>query len=599
MSYEHSSESKTFELPNPYRFQNLCLFICSAFFLCAGLYSLVAVRTAMGVGQGARAVAPLLLGLVLLALGLYLLAGALRRLRFYFGRGKPVSLAPELQAEVIGSSKPAEAIKETLRQRALAYHEPSGTIQGLLYHQFPKLITAPQMVQTQAEQHFINLGAVLITLVSFVFAWGLLGDEISRPWVGLLYFAFGAFWLLKPVASNASAKLGVVHLVILIVAGVLAPVLVRLVAPSLPNMGALSFHVQTFTLLIGALIGIGCVFVAAISQITTVPTTSVSNELSRQSMQSPPSTLFDELSRQLQSQWTENIPSRRYSFTGPQTPLAQAGGAFAGELLEETQPMPIAGRAAQSLGQLIADPSRRFLVVTDVFGALFLLLAVGSSVVFMRQFDPANGFAAQHWSLLSSSFVMACVGLFCFRNSAALWGRFDFQSELTWVQVQGAYQVSRIGTGNQLSSQMQTSNDMVRVEDMTLNIWCTTVESVVFGQGQGNEQRQILAMRSNDAKSKALDAHLQGFIANQSVLVAPKSGADVAKMHNLSNSEQLMKAATDKVQGALGLLQPQASIAAAAALAPAPAASKAFCTGCGAALAAGARFCSVCGQAAA
>ena len=146
---------------------------------------------------------------------------------------------------------------------------------------------------------------------------------------------------------------------------------------------------------------------------------------------------------------------------------------------------------------------------------------------------------------------------------------------------------------------MQTSNDMVRVEDMTLNIWCTTVESVVFGQGQGNEQRQILAMRSNDAKSKALDAHLQGFIANQSVLVAPKSGADVAKMHNLSNSEQLMKAATDKVQGALGLLQPQASIAAAAAPAPAPAASKAFCTGCGAALAAGARFCSVCGQAAA
>lgn len=603
MSYDYSSESKTFELPNPYRFQNLILFICATCFLVAGLYSLVDVRTAINVGQGQRAIAPLLLGLVLLGLGLYLASKALMRLRFYFGRAKPVSLAPELSAGVAGSSKAAEEIKETLRQRTLAYYEPKGTIQGLLYHQFPSLITAPQTVQNQAQQHFINLAAVGITLLSFVFAWGLLGDAATRPWVGLLYFIFGAFWLLKPVASHGQAQLNIAQLIGLIVAGILAPVLVRLVAPKLPNLGELNFHLQTFTLLIGGLIALVCVFAAAISQINSIPSTSVSNELSRQSMQSPPSTMFDELSRVLQSKWTENIPNRRYSYSEPQTPLSEAGGSFTGELLEESQPMPIAGRQAHGLGQLWADKSRRYLVVTDVFGALLMLIAVVLAINFIRQFDPSSTFNTQPWSMLSASFVMACVGLFCFRNSAVLWGRFDFQSELIWVQAQGAYQVSQIGTGNQFSSQMQTRNDMVRVEGMTLNIWRSSVESVVFGQGQGNEVRQIIAMRSNDAENNAMHAHLQNFITNQSVLAAPSSSTDASKMQSLLGSERLMQAATGMVQPALNLFKnaTQPSVVtephATTVTTPTPASKPIFCSGCGAGAASQAKFCSGCGQA--
>lgn len=603
MAYDYSSESKTFELPNPYRFQNLILFICAACYLVAGLYSLVDVRAAMNIGQGQRAVAPLLFGLVLLGLGLYLASNALRRLRFYFGRGKPVSLAPELNAEVMGSSKAAEDIKETLRQRTLAYYEPKGTIQGLLYHQFPSLITAPQTVQNQAQQHFINLAAVGITLVSFLFAWGLLGDAATRPWVSLLYFVFGTFWLLKPVASNGRAQLNMMHLISLIVAGILAPVLVKLVGAKLPNMGELNFHLQTFTLLIGGLIALVCVFAAAISQITLMPTTSVSSELSRQSMQSPPSTLFDELSRVLQSKWTENIPNRRYSYTEPQTPLSEAGGTFTGELLEETQPMPIVGRQAQGFGQLWSDKSRRYLVVTDLFGALLMLVSVTLAILFIRQFDPFSSFKVQPWSMLSASFVLACVGLFCFRNSSVLWGRFDFQSELIWTQAQGAYQVAQIGTGNQFSSQMQTRNDMVRVEGMTLNIWRSSIESVVFGQGQGDEVRQIIAMRSNDTDNKVLHEHLQSFIANQSVLSAPGSSADASKMQRLLSSERLMEAASGLVQPALGLFKNNIQQTTAneprpaAATAPAPASKPSFCSGCGAAVTSQAKFCSGCGQA--
>jgi hypothetical protein len=429
---------------------------------------------------------------------------------------------------------------------------------------------------------------------------GLLGDSTTRPWVGLVYFIFGAFWVLKPVVAHTRSQMGVAQLVGLIVAGILAPVLVRLVASKLPNLGELNFHLQTFILLIGALMAIVCVFMAAISQITSIPSTGVSNELSRQSMQSPPSSVFDELARKLQSQWTENIPNRKYSYSEPLTPLSQAGGAFNGELLEETQPMPITGRQAQSLGQLLADNSRQFLVITDIFGAVFMLTAVVLAMLFIRQFDILTAFSSQPWYLLSSSFVLACVANFCFHSSATLWGRFDFQSELIWVQAQGTYQISSVGTGNQLTSQLQTRNDIVRIEGMTLNVWRTNIESVIFGQGQGNEERQIIAMSSNDKACKELHAHLQNFIAEQSVLSAPQSSADASKLRQLMGSEQLLKTTGSVAASVLDVFKGDTTLEnnlSKAKVATATAGRSLYCTGCGVVLPEHAKFCSACGQA--
>jgi hypothetical protein len=137
-----------------------------------------------------------------------------------------------------------------------------------------------------------------------------------------------------------------------------------------------------------------------------------------------------------------------------------------------------------------------------------------------------------------------CIGLFCFKNSAILWGRFDFQSDLIWVQTQGSYQVSKIGTGNQFSSQMQTQNDLIRVEGMTLNIWRTKIESVVFGQKLGGQMRQIISMKRTDSEAEDLQKHLQDFVANQSVLASPQSFVDSSKLQNLINADRMALAAS-------------------------------------------------------
>jgi len=66
-------------------------------------------------------------------------------------------------------------------------------------------------------------------------------------------------------------------------------------------------------------------------------------------MNAPPATLMDELDRTLQSGWTERIPNRRYARIDPVVHATTPSGSFAGELLEEAQPLPVAGTKAPGL----------------------------------------------------------------------------------------------------------------------------------------------------------------------------------------------------------------------------------------------------------
>ena len=98
MTYEYGSESKRLELPNPYRLQNRLLWLCALLLVGAGVLSLLWARSAMQESALRLAGAPILAGLLLVAAGLAAAATAATRLRFFFGRGRPASLAPEIPA---------------------------------------------------------------------------------------------------------------------------------------------------------------------------------------------------------------------------------------------------------------------------------------------------------------------------------------------------------------------------------------------------------------------------------------------------------------------------------------------------------------------
>jgi len=589
MAYDYSSESKVLELPNPYRLQNQLLWLCAALLVVAGVTSLFWARDAMEGRSMGLAAAPLLAGLLMLGAGIAGAATAARRLRFFFGRGRPKSLAPDIPVGATGNSPDADRIKEILRQGGLTYPEPKGAIEGLLYHWAPTLITAPLVVQALAQRHVFNLAAILATLVSYLVSFLLFGNELTRPWIGILYFGFGAFFLVRPILSESRAKLSTAALVGLIAAAILAPVAIGLIAAKLPAMRGFSLSTQTFIMLIAALVACALAVAAVLAQVDNAPQTRASVEQARLSMNAPPASLMDELDRTLQNEWTERIPNRRYARIDPVVHAATPSGSFAGELFEETQPLPTVGTKAPDFGAALAESRHRSLLLLDLYATALTVASVGFGLAFVRGFDASAIGAPNRYSLLGTAAILALVAAFCFKSAAGLWGRFDFQSVLVWVEMVGSYQTSRIGTGNSFTSRMNTENDVVRTEAMTLRVWRARVESVVFGKDEG---RQVTAMFSTEPEAKSLAAHLMQFARGQSVLVSPTSPEDQARIAALSSGERALGAGTDalpaaQLQSAMGVAQALASSTGT----PPP---RRFCTQCGTAAGPEARFCSNC-----
>jgi hypothetical protein len=572
--------------------QNRLLWICAAILLLGGITSLFWARGAMQATTLGLVVGPLVAGLAMLATGLLCATTAARRMRFFFGRGRPASLAPEIPVGANGGSKAADHVKELLRQGGITYPEPQGAVEGMLYHWAPKLITAPREVQFQAQRYVFNLCAIGVTLVSFIISWLLFGNDVTRPWIGLLYFAFGIFVVLKPIVSHARARLSRAALVVLIAAAILAPVAIGLIGTRLPSLYGFEVTAQTFVMLIGSLIACGLAVWAILAQVDPSPQTRASVEQTRLSMNSPPGSLMVELDRLMQSSWTEQIPNRRYARIEPITTAGTPSGSFTGELFEESQPLPVTGTQAPSLASALAAPRHRALLLLDLYATLLVIAAVAMSLYFVHAFDVTAPWRANRFALIGTSAILAVMAAFCFQAAARLWGRFNFESVLTWVEMVGNYQTSRIGTGNNLSSRLNTENDVVRTEAMTLRVWRARIESVVFGK---DDARQVTAMFSTEAEAIALSADLQAFARSQSVLVAPFSTEDQARIGALNAGERAIAGPNDGGAAA----QVQHHLQAAAAIAsvggvPGVPATRRFCTACGTELAPGARFCSNC-----
>ncbi len=596
MSYEYGSDSKRLELPNPYRLQNRLLWLCGALLVLAGVVSLLWARNAMATSDLRLAAAPLVAGLLLLGAGLAAAATAATRLRFFFGRGRPASLAPEIPQGANGESPAATTVKEMLRQGGLTYPEPQGAVEGLLYHWAPTLITAPREVQALARRYMFNLAAIAATLVSYLFSWFVFGNLATRPWIGILYFLFGVVFLLRPVLSQHRARVTTASLVGLVAVAILGPVAIGLVAAKLPPLGAFTLDAQTFVMLGTALVACALAMVAILAQVDAAPQTRASVEQQRLSMNAPPSTLMTELDRILQSGWTERIPNRRYARIEPVTTAATPAGNFAGELFEESQPLPTSGTEAPTVAAALAAPRHRALLVIDLYATVLVLAAIGLTLVFVRGFDATAPWQANRYSLVGTSAILAFVAAFCLQASSRLWGRFNFESILTWVEMVGSWQTSRIGTGNNFSSRMNTENNVVRTEAMTLRVWRARIESVVFGK---DDARQVTAMFSTEQEAKALAEQLMQFARSQSVLVAPFSGEDEQRIAALNAGERAMDAGAPHAAAAAQLHRDLQTAAAHAAVGMSGAASpaaprKLFCSACGTEAQTGAKFCANC-----
>jgi hypothetical protein len=602
MSYDYSSETKQLELPNPYRVQNTLMWISASILVIGGMTSLWWGRENWAQSQAATGILPIGVGLGLLTSGIWTAGRAATRLRFFFGRRRPNSLAVEIPPGAIGTSESARSLQEILRQGALEYPEPQGPVEGILYNLVPHLITAPTQVQELARKQAFNLAALIVTLVSFCVALLLVTREEAKPWIALAYFAFGAAYLLRPVVSQSKARLTLGSVVGLIAGAILGPVMMGTFAKMLPTLHGFSVLPQTVVMLISGLFAVVLTLLALLAQVAQPPGTRTSAEMRRLSANVPPSLLVDELERRFQETWTERIPNRRYARIDPVIDPSRHAAPFAGELFEETQPMPLNGSTAPNLRAALSSARHKWIAILDLYGTVLTTMAVAIALTFVRTFNVELPFDEQHFSLMGVASILLLVALFCQHSAAELWGRFDFESHLVWVEFVGTYQTSSIGTGNALSSKINTQNEMVRVESMTLRVWRARIESVAFNK---EGERRITAMFSTDKEAKDLAEHLADFGQSQSSLVAP-SQADRERIAMLGATENQLARMTEVPALVDARTQLQQAVLDASAAGEVVKAdeqprntdqepSPKYCHACGQQLMAMARFCSACG----
>jgi hypothetical protein len=532
MSYEYSSESRRLDFPNPYKVENYFLFIAAAILSCGGITLLILSRGSLAEQVSAWSLAPLGIGVLLLLKGIAFGAQAMSQLRFFFGRGEPAGLAREVVPEQECDLHEAKNLKETLRQNALTLQEPRGPLNGLLYSLIPALIYAPARIRNFAQRMFQTGLAMLATLLSFLVAWVGFSGATHASLMGLFYFGFTLYLLLRPLEQGfaAQAEIGVQGLMVLVLAAVFGPVLIPMTGDILPDLSWLSLNGQILILLLSGCIAIALAFVAMTQQIVVPAATTVACEQTTLSFNAHPKQILDELDRELQKNWVDNIPNRRYSKSVPDILINEKSGSFRADLLEETQPMPRDNVREPDLAGVFSEPRHRWLAWLNVFGLVLMVLAIISLVRFGGSLD-TTGFKRELIAYATYGGATLLLANFCFKAGNPLWGRFDFVSDLIWIEMNGNYQAATLEYGNEWTDRIKTQKQVINVETMTLRVWIAQLDTVAFGKLSG---RALVGMQGLSGKSKYLAEHIVRFASGQNMIVAPTAQGDMQKIATLA-----------------------------------------------------------------
>lgn len=610
MSYEYSSDQSQLDFPNPYRIENL-LWALRATVMVAGAVALMFLARKHLVAHAIGSfVVPVALGIALFVLGAWNFVRIGQQLRVFFGRGQPAGLATELDSHQVGSSADADALMQTVRQGALEFAIPNGALNGVLYSLVKHLITAPAYVQSVLQNRFSNLASYGFLLIIMLVAEMFVGDSPAQGWVGAFFLGLVAFMAVKPVSGGdvlARVSFNLTQIVVLVLVSILGPVGLTALQDRLPDLSWSTFGWQAFVILLTLVMIEVVFFIAVLKNIDPPPPVSKVDTMGTVSFNSDPNLLMQEIDREMQRNWVSRIPNRRYARLLPGIPMNERAGNFKGLMLEETQPMAPSAFNKMDWSVVMAYPRFFWLMVIDVLGVCLTLAGTLALVIFAVQFDPSNAWKpVLGYATLGMSLV--AVGGYAFRSAHTLWGRFDFESTLTWIEMEGSFIRSKIDLGNRLQDRVFTERDVINVESMTLRVWVTQLRSVVFGhQSHGSATRRIITgMLGQPKEAEYLKNLVAQFAGQQSIVVAPGSVEDARRMAGMgalnqlgatsgANTTLLAAFAADVSLQAAQSGEKHADNLRTAEITAAPRQPDRFCSACGVRNERDARFCESCG----
>jgi len=576
MAYEFSSVSSRFEYPNPYSVENIFRGGSAAFIIvCAMVLFFVSRDSLSDVGNSSLlSLTPIGVGLLMLLAGLSQAAITMSHLRFFFGRGEPNSLASETGEHAVNNTnifkyKPEELV-EIVRQNALKIDEPVGSLNGLLYSLLPNLIFAPTRIRNLAETYFKNLAIVVALSLSYLFSIITVDAGIQTTIVGGIFLAVTLFFVQPINDSNlqSGSDFGTGSIAALVLIGIFTPVALKLALAGITaDMSVyqwMATNTVTVILLLTTFMSSGIFFISLMNNLTPPPSGQTSSETMTLSMNAHPKQLSDELRRELQRNWTEQIPNRVYVSNEPHVGNSKMG-SFSGDFVEETQPMPEGRVQKLDLKEALGNKNYSWLVFLNMFGSAMYVIgalvfvAFGMSVM-NNPSDPSN------LNMVGVGVVLWVSATHAFNAASRIWGKFNFKSTLYWVEMDGNYQTTEIDYGNQFVDRVKSSKTVTNIETATIRVWVAEIYSVVFKK---SDVRHIIGMRGNADKAKYLAQHLCEFGADQAVIVAPGSKSDLKRVATLGALNTLggagnsadLKTAASLSNGLVGAIASGAAVA--------------------------------------
>ncbi|MEP7244576.1 MAG: hypothetical protein ABI885_12990 [Gammaproteobacteria bacterium] len=543
MGYEYNPQSQRFDVPNPHRIENLFLAAGAALLIVSGFASLFIARGRLvappvnGVHVANGSWAALVVAVLTLFAGFTIVSWILWQLRFYFGREQPNSLAPTMTPTQSGESQEARGLTETMRQNAFNYSVPVTGIDQLLFTWMPDLLFSPKPLQDIARAQFRNLlvlAAILISALISVFGVSAAGQ---RSLVFMLYAVLAGWVLVRAVLRPGvgSTELSVFSMIALCVVAVIGPVLLGMLLPrDLHAPLGMNWALLASFMVLGALAAAVMLLLAVMTQTLRPTTISMANHLEVVSFNGIPNQILLHYARSLQELWFEKIPNRRYIHHSPS--VEGARGAFSGESLEESQPVPTES-GPLTLSYCLGSREYRWLI--GIVSLALVLIAGTAALSLIAVVNWPSGAA----NLIAGAAICFLVALYCLRSSQYLWRRFRFTSRLYWLEMQGNFQVSNVDFGNIVQDRFKSQKAVTNVEDMTLREWVADIDSVCYGR---DRQRFIVGLAGNPKEAQRLAQHLADFARNQSVIVSPTSARDVERANTIA---EMNRSATLTNQG--------------------------------------------------
>jgi hypothetical protein len=527
MGYEYNPQSQRFDVPNPHRVENLFLGLGASFLILSGFVSLFMARGRLLEHQAGGSWAALLVAVVTLFAGFTLVSSILWQLRFYFGREQPNSLAPNMTPTQMGESLEARALTETMRQNAFNYDVPVSGIDQLLFTWMPDLLFSPRPLQNIARAQFRNLLVLAAILLSALIAVLGVAAPGQRALVFMLYCVLAGWVLVRAILKPGgvgSTELSVVSVIVLCVTAVIGPVALGMLLPSdiPPPLGMRWSFLAPLTVL-ASLAAAAMLLMAVMAQTLRPTTIAMANHLEIVSFNGAPNQILLHYARALQELWVEKIPNRRYIFHPPNADGQR--GAFTGESLEESQPVPTEA-GPLTIRYCFGSREYRWLLLVTSLATLLVAAAAGLSLIAVWRW-PAGA-----WDLIAAAVICFAIALYCLGSSRYLWRRFRFTSRLYWLELQGNFQVSNVDFGNIVQDRLRSQKTVTNVEDMTLRMWVADIDSVCYGR---NRERFVVGLAGNARESQRLAQHLASFARNQAVVVAPGGARDAERAAQMSD----------------------------------------------------------------